>query len=367
MKKSFLFNFHSIGLCCALLFTPVGRVAHGQLISPVLASRADEVEQALERGFGFLIVNQKEDGSYSGEFGGSAGVVALAGMSFLAAGHTPGSDIYGSAINRCVDYVLAQQNDKGYILTSGRKDKGMYSHNIATLFLAEVSGMLDPERDRLVRESLGEAVEVILKAQKVKKGDVHRGGWRYGPGANDSDLSVSGWALMALRAARLNGVQIPDEHIQDAVSYILGNQSDRGSFGYQRPGDKHDGRVSLTGMAILSLALSGHHDSEAVLGARNYLEQKYVDLPKEQFRLYGLYYCTQAAFQSGGRTWELIGSWLYDRYLPLQQEDGSWKSDVGGHEAESNTVAYRTSLILLSLAVPYRQLPIYQRDETVDE
>jgi hypothetical protein len=101
--------------------------------------------------------------------------------------------------------------------------------------------------------------------------------------------------------------------------------------------------------------------------ARNYMEVKYTDFPREQFRLYGLYYCTQAAFQLGGRTWEMIGPWLYDRYLPLQQSDGSWKHDVGGHEAESNTAVYRTSLILLSLAVPYRQLPIYQRDETVDE
>jgi hypothetical protein len=260
MKHSFFFNISSAGMSCALLFSPLSSEAIGQMMSPVLASRADDVELALERGFGFLIEHQKEDGSFPEEFGGSAGVVALAGMSFLAAGHTPGSGIYGSAINRCVDYVLAQQNDEGYILTSGRKDKGMYSHNIATLFLAEVSGMLDPERDRVVRESLGQAVEVILKAQRVKKNDEHRGGWRYSPSVNDSDLSVSGWALMALRAARLNGIQIPEAQIQDAVKYVLGNQSERGSFGYQRPGDKHDGRVSLTGMAILSLAVAGHHD-----------------------------------------------------------------------------------------------------------
>lgn len=358
----------SLGVTCGLLFSPLHTAVNGQLISPVLASRAAEVEAALERGFGFIIETQLEDGSFPDEYGGSAGVVALAGMSFLAAGHTPGSGLYGSAINRCVDYVLAQQNDDGYILTSGRKDRGMYSHNIATLFLAEVSGMLDPDRDLEVRKRLGRAVEVILKAQQVqKKGGEHEGGWRYGPTANDSDLSVSGWALMALRAARLNGIRIPDDPIQDAAGYILGNQSDRGSFGYQKPGDRHDGSASLTGMAILSLMLSGYHDSEAVMRARAYLESTYTDLPRENFHLYGLYYCTQAAFQLGGRTWEMMGPWLYDRYIPLQQPNGSWNRGVGGRGAETTTEVYRTSLILLSLAVPYRQLPIYQRDETVDE
>jgi hypothetical protein len=366
MKNSF-FRFCSVGVTGSLLVLSFNTAANGQMISPVLAAHATDVEQALARGFEYLVQTQQEDGSFPGEYGGSAGVVALVGMSFLAAGHTPGSSAYGSMINRCVDYVLKQQNKNGYILTSGRKDRGMYSHNISTLFLAEVSGMLDPDRDRLVKKSLSQAVDVILKAQQQKKPEIHRGGWKYDPTARDSDLSVSGWALMALRAARLNGLQVPDEQVKAAADYILGNQSERGSFGYTKPGDKHDGNASLTGLAILSLVLTGHHDTEAVLRAQNYLEHHYIKLHRQRFRLYGLYYCTQAAFQMGGRTWELIGPWLYEYYLPRQQANGSWPSNLGGAGAESSTEAYRTSLILLSLAVPYRQLPIYQRDETVDE
>jgi len=46
--------------------------------------------------------------------------------------------------------------------------------------------------------------------------------------------------------------------------------------------------------------------------------------------------------------------------MPKQQGDGSW---VG----ESYGTPYSTAMMILAFTPPYRQLPIYQRDETVDE
>ena len=40
--------------------------------------------------------------------------------------------------------------------------------------------------------------------------------------------------------------------------------------------------------------------------------------------------------------------------------DGSWESREAGR-------TYGTAMMVLAFTVPYRQLPIYQRDETVDE
>ena len=340
--------------------------APGQAVSPVLEPYAEQVERAIEGAFQYFVATQNENGYFPGEYGGSAGVVSLVGMSFLAAGHTPGHGAYGEVVNRCLDYVLAQQNREGYIYASeARSDRGMYSHHIATLFLAEVSGMVDPRREEKVRGALARAVRVIIAAQEVDKRSGHEGGWRYGPSVNDSDLSVSGWAIMALRSARLNGARVPDENIRRAIEYVLRMQHENGGFGYQRPGQH---RPSLTGLAILCLALTGHHDGEPVERARRYLEDTYQRLANDQFALYGVYYATQAAFQLGGRTWESVGDWLYRTYLPKQRDDGSWGADVGGrHGSERNTAVYNTALVVLSLTVPYRQLPIYQRDETVDE
>jgi hypothetical protein len=51
---------------------------------------------------------------------------------------------------------------------------------------------------------------------------------------------------------------------------------------------------------------------------------------------------------------------MYATWLQKQREDGSWPpTNIG--------VAYETAMMLLAMTVPYRQLPIYQRDETVDD
>ncbi len=325
-----------------------------QVICPVLSPYAERVELAVARGLDHLVSIQQEDGTFPGNRGSATGVVSLAGMAFLAAGHTPGHGPYGEAINRCLDYILSQQNDSGYIYAgrSNTGDRGMYSHHISTLFMTELSGMLDPRREERVREAAGRAIRVIVASQEVSKRSGHEGGWRYGPSANDSDLSVSGWAVMALRSARLNGARVPDRNIRRAVDYVLRMQHDNGGFGYQNPGQH---RVSLTGLGILVLELSGYHGADEVARGKRYLNQHYRGIVSGNHWQFATYYGMQAGFQLGGDTWERIGAHVYEHFLPRQRDDGSW-GDL-----------YNTSMVLLSLTVPYRQLPIYQRDETVDE
>ena len=77
--------------------------------------------------------------------------------------------------------------------------------------------MVDPERQKKIGESLPKAVALILRAQAVNKSDRHKGGWRYHPNSKDSDTSCSGWALMALRSAKLNGAPVPDQAIESAL------------------------------------------------------------------------------------------------------------------------------------------------------
>jgi len=68
-----------------------------------------------------------------------------------------------------------------------------------------------------------------------------------------------------------------------------------------------------------------------------------------------VYYCSQAAWQLGGKL--LDGD--QSRHLggaarSKQKADGSW---TGGESSD----AYCTSMAILALTVPYRYLPIYQR------
>ena len=107
----------------------------------------------------------------------------------------------------------------GYL---GAKDGSrMYGHGITTLMLAEMLGMgSDAAQDELIRTKCRKAVELIIRSQKVPKNDNNRGGWRYTPDSGDSDMSVTVWQTMALRAAKNAGMDVPREAIDEAVSYI---------------------------------------------------------------------------------------------------------------------------------------------------
>ena len=326
---------------------------------------ADATERAIANGLEYLARTQKENGSYPGNYGESAAVPALAGMAFLAKGHLPGSEPYGGQINRAIDWVIScadmRDNAKfpGYM---GDKGGGrMYAHSIATLFLAEASGMVDEKRQEKIDKLLPLAVKVILDAQNQQKGNpMHLGGWRYTPNANDSDLSCSGWALMALRSARLNGAQIPPEAIEKAVLYIKRSQNEgSGAFSYQ--GNGGGSGETLTGAAILCLELCGKHLDPASMKGAKYLEKTYGVLAGHSQRYYGLYYTAQGLFQVGGPVWRGFATWMYDTFVPQQRADGSW-SGSGNNGSD----VYATAMTVLSLTVPYRMLPIYQRDETVD-
>ena len=326
---------------------------------------ADATERAIANGLEYLARTQNDNGSYPGTYGDSAAVPALAGMAFLAKGHLPGSEPYGGRINRAIDWVIScadlRENAKfpGYM---GDKGNGrMYAHSIATLFLAEASGMVDEKRQEKIDKLLPLAAKVILDAQNQKKGNpAHLGGWRYTPNANDSDLSCSGWALMALRSARLNGAQIPPEAVEKAVLYIKRSQNEgSGAFSYQ--GNGGGSGETLTGAAILCLELCGKHLDPASMKGAKYLEKTYGVLAGHGQRYYGLYYTAQGLFQIGGPVWRGFATWMYDTFVPQQRADGSW-----GGAGNNGSDAYATAMTVLSLTVPYRMLPIYQRDETVD-
>ena len=326
---------------------------HAQLDVPELR---DKVDAAITKGLDFIVTQQRADGAFPGEnYGGTTAIPALAGMAFLARGHLPDLPPYGETINRCIDYVLTCADPTGYM--GATADGKMYSHCIATLFLSECSGMVSPERQERINAVLPKAVKVILDAQRVQKNERDQGGWRYTPNAGDSDMSCSGWALMALRSARLNGAPIPPEAIAAAVAYVKRHHSaNRGGFGYQGPGET----VTLSGAGILCLELCGSHNDPFSLKTSEFLMTCYERLQHEGYGFYGMYYSSQALFQLGGENWKKFAHWMYATWLPLQRPDGSWNKGENGP-------VYQTAMCILSLAVPYRQLPIYQRDETVDD
>ena len=326
------------------------------------------VDRSIEAGIDYLVAAQLSDGSYPEAHGNAGGISALAGMAILAKGYTPGPSRQGECINKSIDLILSigdiRDNDgtTGYYGIKQDGNGKMYAHSICTLFLSEVSGMVDEKRQARIDEQLPKAVKIILDAQKIRKSnDRDLGGWRYQRHSNDSDMSCSGWALMALRSCRLNGGRVPDTAIEAAVNYVKRHHNaGQGNFVYQAGSNEYG--ITLTGAGILCLELCGNHNDPMSLRAANFLSRSYRELENQGQKYYGMYYTAQGLFQIGGDTWQNFAKWMYRTWIPKQQANGSW---VGaGHES---TTPYSTAMMVLSFAVPYRQLPIYQRDETVDE
>jgi hypothetical protein len=320
---------------------------------------SDEVDVAIERGLKYLASVQRENGSFPRRYGETGAISALAGMAFLAKGYTPGSEKYGENINRSVDYILSCVNPTNGYFGVKLPNQGMYVHAICTLFLTEVSGMVDPVRQARIDEVVPKSIKLILDAQNIGKDVRDKGGWRYTPTSRDSDMSCSGWVLMALRSSRLNGGKVPGDAIERAVEYVKRQYNEaEGSFHYQGRSGQY--ALTLTGAGILCLELCGRHNDPASLRAASYLSRDFRNLANQSNALYGLYYTAQGSFQVGGDLWRDFSAWMYETWLPRQRPDGAW-------ERNEVSPAYATSLCVLAFTVPYRQLPIYQRDETVDE
>jgi hypothetical protein len=239
----------------------------------------------------------------------------------------------------------------------------MYSHGICTIMLAEVAGMTEGKLADEVRKSLEKAVAIVLRAQRTS-GD-SKGGWRYHvEAAHDSftaDLSVTGWQLMALRAAKNLGCDVPPEAIENAVAYLKRSQDPRsGAFHYTPRGNP---TVAVTGTGVLALELSGkdrHHSDEALKGGAYLLK----NMPKwgSQHFFYSLYYCSQATFQLGDNYWKVFRPHLHEQLLRNQnKENGGW---IGGDTDQyAGGANYCTAMGVLALTPEYRFLPIYQRGE----
>ena len=126
------------------------------------------VDQSIERGLAYLVSGQNADGSFnSGPGSQYTGIPGLCGMAFLAKGYLPGSGKYGENINRVVDFLVSKAAADGYL---GGNEGRMYSHCISTLFLTEVSGMVDSNRQAKLDVLLPKAIQVILSAQQVLAG-----------------------------------------------------------------------------------------------------------------------------------------------------------------------------------------------------
>jgi len=344
---------------------------------PAVGKAKDKVDIALDRGARYIVNSQEADGTFTDPKARDSArngyaLTALGLMALASIGHQPGDpNREGIAMKRALGFML--RNDRRRNRSGGPyeyygSDGGrMYGHGIATLCLTEMMGMgVDRDQERLLRKYTTKAVDLILVSQKARKGNpAHRGGWRYDPTSNDSDLSVTVWQLMALRSAKNAGINVPKEAIDMAVRYLKRSYfSPRDARG--RPVNLNSGcgympnqppRYSTTAAGLLSLQVCGEYDAPEVIGSVNWLKRKAVT-KREQWFYYGTYYYSQGMQKRKGDTARNSRDITEKLLMPMQSVDGSWSGN-DGMESGAGRV-YCTSLAMLSLSVKYHFLPIYQ-------
>ncbi len=323
-------------LFAAVTFLP------GQARSQDIPGRADDsipaqAELIYQRGLHFLAKTQSEKGTWSDNVGTEPGVVGLCVAAFLAHGEDPNNGPYAKTIHSGIDYIISQQNEKnGYIGSS------MYNHAFATKALAESYGMVDNPK---IAPALKKAVELIVSSQKRNK----TGGWRYTPESHDADTTVTGCQMVTLFAARNAGVGVSDDVIKRGLEFLSSCRGKDGSYGYT---SSAAGKPTLTAVGLLCFSLAKDRDSKGYQASLAYLK-KNLDFRDRVYPYYFEYYMSQALFHADETVWKEWNA-RNIRYLAvLQSPDGSFPGNQGA--------SFSTAGALLSLALNYRFLPIYEK------
>ncbi len=314
-------------------------------------------EQAVLKGLRWLKVNQKADGSWSDQY--SPAMTGLAVLCFLGHGELPQSPEFGPTVKNGVDWILNNGTKFGGRLSMANQfsQVGVYEHAIATYALGEYYTMTKDDR---VKDVLTQAVAHIVEGQAPD------GGWQYayakGP---DSDTSVTGWQIQALKAAHLSGLNLPgvDEALDKAMLDLKRVQGPKGGFGYRTPGDGY----TLAGAGVLCTYFwKGEKDKAVRDGIKFIIDETEKDYPvqykSDRANLYAWYYHTQACLMYGGPAWTKWNKWFQDEITGNQSPDGSWpaiaaKAASPQSEEKGAGPLYRTTLCVLMLEVYYRYMP----------
>ena len=198
--------------------------------------------------------------------------------------------------------------------------------------------------DRFLRPSLQRAVRVILRAQAVGKGTFHDGGWRYEPSSTDSDLSVTVWQIVALKAASDAGIVVPRAAMERAGQYVKRCEHPRGGFGYQPGGIPNQSRA---GAGILGLRLSGWWKDPAISRAQRWLETNPLRWESDYF------------YHAVGHLAHTGMAWDERLLLDHQNADGSWPAAPNSHDEAKAGPLYSTSMAILALTAKWDYLPVF--------
>ncbi len=324
-------------------------------------------EGAVQLGLQWLAKYQRRDGSWSlvGPYPTGAAdasenrraATAMALLAFQGAGNTDRHGKFHKHVADGWDWLLKQQDGDGCFFHEGPYHHRFYTQGQCSIAICELYGMTKEAR---FKEPAERSIQYILKSQS------NEGGWRYSPKV-DSDLSVTGWILMALQSARMAGLDVPQENLRRVERFLDKIALAGGSRYPYRRGEK--AKLSMTAEGLLCRQYLGWKQSDPrLIEGLEYITSPENLISFEENRdAYYWYYATQAAHHMEGEYWKRWNE-VMRQAIPEQQvkrggQAGSWnplEPTRDQWEAHGGRL-YVTCLHIYMLEVYYRHLPLYSK------
>ncbi|MCX7424484.1 MAG: terpene cyclase/mutase family protein [Planctomycetia bacterium] len=322
----------------------------------------ETTESAVHLGLKWLVRNQQKTGQWSltGPYdnGGSTeneeAATSLALLAFQGAGHThQGEGEFNGNVRRGWAWLLKRQDADGSFYHDGGMNHRYYTQGQCAIALCELYAMT---KDDKLREPAQRAIRYLLDSQSPM------GGWKYQPRVN-SDVSVTGWVVMALQSARMAGIEIPPEHFQRVERFLDQIAQEDGSrYPYEL------GRMAtpaMTAEALLCRQYLGwaRDDPRLVRGVEWITSPGNLINYDTNRNVYFWYYATQVAHHMEGEYWKrwnaVMRQAVPERQSKRGREAGSWPPAKDDLFDVSGGRLYVTCLSIYMLEVYYRHLPIY--------
>ena len=330
-----------------LIALPVGAATNAP---PVTVDA--QTEAVIQGALKYLASKQAPNGSWSPQ----TRPIAMTGytlMAFLATGNLPNEGPFGKTTANGLRFLLDSVQPDGMFAPSN-DGQYMYGHGIATIAMAEIYGQTKSE---MIKPKLEKLVKLIVSSQNAV------GGWRYRPTSTDADISVTVLQVVALRAARNAGLEVPETTIEKAVKYVRSCRNVNGDgFGYQA--SSWGSGFAQTAAAIYSLQVCGEYNDPLVKVGSEYLLRHEAKDEKTWFT-YGQFYACPAQYMIGGTKWEQWYKEVKKALLEHVVRDGEsvrWEPAA----LDTGTTVwlgplYCTAVYTTILAIPYNYIPLYQR------
>jgi len=365
--------------------TPSGIVAP-TAIGVALAGREPGMKEALLKSYGgtaktegavalglrWLANQQQRNGlwSLSGPYSDGAqtdnpeAATGMALLAFQGAGHTPAGEPqhpYTPVVSRGWSALLKRLDSQGRFFREGEIPftHQLYTQAICTIALCELYAMTGNSR---YAEPAQRAVDYCVSVQSPQ------GGWRYHtqPDMLDSDMSVTGWFVMALQSARMAGIEVPSpvwERIEAFLDLVARGDHEGYNVGSRYAYQPRQGAtLPLTAEGLLCRQYMGWpRDDERLNAGVDYL---LANLPAwDRRNVYYWYYATQVLHHMEGKPWrtwnEVMRVVLPAHQVQRGRERGSWDPQ-GDRWGQAGGRLYVTCLSLYVLEVYYRHLPLYR-------